>query len=251
MDGPLAGTTTDAMHTKPIHSLTHHPMDLRRRPPPQPYRRATTPSGENLQARSFHFYWFLHCASHRIADARCSFPAAVTMPPSSSSASLGERACLTRILFSRHRRALIHTHLLSAARLPPLLRALRSALAPGNAFAPPRAAPPEPEQAALRRRAAERIVEALPPHVVRLIKPTPRAASRPGSSRGKVHYDGSDEKAVREAAVNEVHEVLGVLADQYLNRHVVFGIVELLVVRLMPEMAERGVEALMAERLGT
>ena len=48
----------------------------------------------------------------------------------------------------------------------------------------------------------------------------------------------------------EVERVLDVFADAYCNKHVVYGIVELLLVRLMPELAEKGVRELVEGRLG-
>jgi hypothetical protein len=44
--------------------------------------------------------------------------------------------------------------------------------------------------------------------------------------------------------------MLDVLNDAYMNKHLVFSIVELVVVRVLPELGEKGVEALMKERLG-
>ncbi len=43
--------------------------------------------------------------------------------------------------------------------------------------------------------------------------------------------------------------VLDVFGDSYCNKHLLYGIVELIIVRLIPEMAEKGVEELLQERL--
>ena len=43
---------------------------------------------------------------------------------------------------------------------------------------------------------------------------------------------------------------LDVFADPYLNRAVVVRVLELALVRLMPELAEKGVGELLADRLG-
>ena len=50
--------------------------------------------------------------------------------------------------------------------------------------------------------------------------------------------------------LEEVADILEVLGDAYMNKHLVFGIVELVVVRVFPEVGARGVEGLMKERLG-
>ena len=53
-----------------------------------------------------------------------------------------------------------------------------------------------------------------------------------------------------EEMVDEVEGLLMVLSDEYCNKHLVYGILELVLVRLMPELAEKGVVELMEERLG-
>lgn len=45
-------------------------------------------------------------------------------------------------------------------------------------------------------------------------------------------------------------KVLDVWSDGYLNRHVAYQVLELFVVRVLPEMAEEGVSELMERRLG-
>jgi hypothetical protein len=47
-----------------------------------------------------------------------------------------------------------------------------------------------------------------------------------------------------------VERWLDVFADPYLNRAVIVRVLELVLVRLMPELASKGVEELLAERLG-
>lgn len=45
-------------------------------------------------------------------------------------------------------------------------------------------------------------------------------------------------------------EMLDVWSDGYLNRHVAYQVLELVVVRVLPEMAEKGASELMERRLG-
>lgn len=52
-----------------------------------------------------------------------------------------------------------------------------------------------------------------------------------------------------ERRVQEVEEILDVFGDNYCNKHLMYGLVELVIVRLMPELADKGVTALWAERL--
>ena len=48
----------------------------------------------------------------------------------------------------------------------------------------------------------------------------------------------------------EIEDVLDIFGDAYMNKHLVFGIVELCLVRLLPEIGDKGVKELMQERLG-
>jgi hypothetical protein len=43
--------------------------------------------------------------------------------------------------------------------------------------------------------------------------------------------------------------ILDVFSDAYCNKHLVYGILELVVVRLLPEMKEKGVLELWGERI--
>jgi hypothetical protein len=43
--------------------------------------------------------------------------------------------------------------------------------------------------------------------------------------------------------------MLNIFEDSYCNKHLLYGAVELILIRLMPELAEKGVEELLEERL--
>lgn len=47
-----------------------------------------------------------------------------------------------------------------------------------------------------------------------------------------------------------MEEILDLFGDEYCNKHLMYGILELILVRLMPELSERRVGELMAEKLG-
>lgn len=55
---------------------------------------------------------------------------------------------------------------------------------------------------------------------------------------------------VEEDMVDEIEGLLGVLGDEYCNKHLMYSVLELILVRLMPELAESSVEELLRERLG-
>ncbi|KAF2834696.1 hypothetical protein M501DRAFT_1061454 [Patellaria atrata CBS 101060] len=118
--------------------------------------------------------------------------------------------------------------LLNPAHIPPALRSLRATLFPANGLAPPRTPPDATEIQEIKQRCAAVIKAAIPESVM------------------AVYFASKDERVV----LGEIEGWLDVLGDSYLNRHLVFPIVELIVVRLMPEVAEKGVCELMEERLG-
>lgn len=49
---------------------------------------------------------------------------------------------------------------------------------------------------------------------------------------------------------SQLEEVLELFGDEYCNKHLMYGVLELVLVRLMPELSEKRVEELMTERLG-
>ncbi|CAG8975427.1 hypothetical protein HYALB_00010374 [Hymenoscyphus albidus] len=121
----------------------------------------------------------------------------------------------------------IHTHILDSTRLPTLLLTLRTALFPNNTLAPPRTIPSPAEALLLRRKCALALLALVPLKVQTL-------------------YLGTSDE---EQKIADVEEVLDVFSDSYCNKHLLYSVVELVVVRLMPEMGEKGVEELLEERL--
>ena len=129
-----------------------------------------------------------------------------------------------------HSRILSHalkTHALDPTLLPMLLRTARAAVFPNNAPAPPRIVPSTEEQLLIRQRCAETLLSLIPARLQ------------------DVYFGPGAERRVR-----EVEDALDIFSDNYCNKHLLYGVVELIIVRLLPELAEKGVEELLAERLG-
>lgn len=120
----------------------------------------------------------------------------------------------------------IHQYILDAKLLPVLLRAVRGALFPFNAPGPARVVPNAQEQLHIRKTCAESILRLIPDKVRDI-------------------YWGPD--AARQ--VDEVEQVLNVFGDSYANKHLIYAMLELFLVRLMPELAEKGLTELLEERL--
>lgn len=167
----------------------------------------------------------------------------------------------------------LNTHLLSPSHLPIILLALRTSLFPNNALpAKPRPTPSESERAAIKARCADSLL-ALVPATVRgaYIGHAPTSHRHGLNSRrqkrqrhqGERYWEGKDEGEdaqkddddddddedwIFQRAVLE--RGLDVFGDAYLNKHLVFAVLELVLVRTMPELRTETVKALLDERLG-
>lgn len=98
--------------------------------------------------------------------------------------------------------------------LPRILLAIRGALFPDNALAPTRRTPTSAEVTEIKRECAKTIVEIVP---------------RPVRS---LFFATKDMDLMRQ----DVESTLDLFADSYINKHLVVSAVELLAVRLFPEL---------------
>lgn len=125
--------------------------------------------------------------------------------------------------------------------------ALRTALFPNNAPAPVAPPPSAAEIRAIRRRCATTIIDAIPHAIlVRFLGPETRRSGEGNRDGG----DGGVDPQRGGRWIRDVEEGLDVFGTSYMNKHLLYAITELIVLRVFPEMAEKGVEELMAERLG-
>ncbi|KAI9785162.1 MAG: hypothetical protein M1839_000800 [Geoglossum umbratile] len=123
-----------------------------------------------------------------------------------------------------------NTHVLQKpALLTRALRLARTSLFPNNASPPPPRPMPDPlEIAAIKQRCTRSILALFPAPITKC-------------------YLRSDSEKEAEGAVAEILEVFG---DAYCNKHLVYGIVDLVVVRLMPELADEKPSLLLKRRIG-
>lgn len=105
--------------------------------------------------------------------------------------------------------------MLNPALLPPILQATRSAVFPDNALAPPRVPPTSEEAIEIRHECARAIVQALGEPV-------------------RTYYFSTMDHGTME---RDVEDKLKLFGDAYINRHLVVAALELIVVRLFPELA--------------
>lgn len=170
----------------------------------------------------------------------------------------------------------IHRYVLDAAMLPIALRNLRGALFPNNAMGTQTLFPPESDEElrALRRKCANALWSLCPRTVGRLYfggSGSSWLAARLASSKtnnpdflapstitasqrsGPTTDNGGDDPEVvdPDADILTVIEtdILDVFSDPYCNKHLMYSALELVLVRLMPELGEQGIAELWEERL--
>lgn len=183
----------------------------------------------------------------------------------------GEEDFFTDLLFmsSNYSRLLsdaIHRHILDPAGLPGALRNLRGDMFPHNAQGTPTLSPPssDHELRALRRKCAGAWEALVPRAVGRLYfggRATSWLAAWWSGSGGNTTNDGdnnggttgagvaSDEDLDARIVTEIESDILDVFGDAYCNKHLMYGALELILVRLIPELAEKGVMELWEERL--
>ena len=104
--------------------------------------------------------------------------------------------------------------------LPSVLRAIRSALFPDNTLAAAREPPTSAEAAEMKRKCAQAIVDIVPNPIRRRFFAT------------------RDQDLMRQ----DVEITLDLFEDSYINKHLIISAVELIVVRLFPELGADGLE---------
>ncbi|KAF2773103.1 hypothetical protein EJ03DRAFT_387375 [Teratosphaeria nubilosa] len=124
--------------------------------------------------------------------------------------------CSSNSALDRLMSAQLQKRLLSPALLPPLLQAIRSAVFPDNAFGPARIPPTSDEAKEIKRKCTCAIVEVIP-----------EAVKRP-------YFATKDEDEIKK----DVERTLDLFADAYINKHLLAAALELIIVRLFPELAE-------------
>lgn len=113
--------------------------------------------------------------------------------------------------------------------MPTLLRTLRQTLFPNSSLPPPAPPPPSASEVSnIKRTCALALLSLLPTTVWK-------------------RFFGSEEM---EEWVVELEGELDVWGDEYLNKHLGYAVLELIIVRVLPELGERRVEELLKERLG-
>ncbi|KAL6908824.1 PXA domain-containing protein [Trichoderma evansii] len=144
--------------------------------------------------------------------------------------------------------------LFDPSHLPPLLRSLRGALFPNNSPGSSTLAAPQSEEEllALRRRAASAIRGLLPISVTRVYFGSRlwRLGGLFGSGDNFGRSSAAVDREDDERILDELEGLLDVVGDEYCNKYLMYSVLELVLVRLMPELSEQGVVELWEERLG-
>lgn len=122
----------------------------------------------------------------------------------------------------------MHNRVLNPAILPTVLRTVRATLFPNNTLGPARQPPSAEEAKRIKHRCAVSLLGLLPEKIATI-------------------FFATDMKAVQ---LEQIEDLLDCLDDAYLNKHLIFQMVELIILRLVPELGDRGVTELLEERLG-
>ncbi|KAA8568398.1 hypothetical protein EYC84_007432 [Monilinia fructicola] len=146
----------------------------------------------------------------------------------------------------------IRTYILDPTLLPPLLRTLRQSIFPNNTLAPGRIPPTPAETVQIRRQCAQTILGLIPIGVRDIY--FGRASLHSDINNLSINIDVDVEAKTAqfskdERHIREVEEVLNVFGDVYCNKHLLYGVVEIIIMRLIPELGEKGVQELLDERL--
>ncbi|PSR76279.1 PXA domain-domain-containing protein [Coniella lustricola] len=180
----------------------------------------------------------------------------------------------------------IQRKVLDPGTLPTVLRNLRGAIFPNNAMGSPTMFPPETdsELRALKRKCARALWDIIPQNVGKVYygsqgsawlatwfgasatnPPAPTLTSFPrsdtmssssSSDRSVSESNRVEDKQGLETDNPDAHilsaietDILDVFSDSYCNKHFVYSALELILLRLVPELAEKGVVELWEERL--
>lgn len=130
---------------------------------------------------------------------------------------------LTRLL-SHH----IQTKILDPSRLPSILLLIRTNMFPNNSLGPGRVPPTPSEALAIKTKCATAIIAAIPPVAVKQV------------------FAGAGEEEVH----RRVEDMLDAFGDAYLNKHLIVGIVDLVIVKLFPELAEQSISSILKKEDG-
>lgn len=119
----------------------------------------------------------------------------------------------------------MRTTILDPGRLPSILVLVRTNMFPNNSLGPGRVPPTPQEAVEIRKRCAAAIASIIP------------------ALAQNVVFKTADAEVQRA----EIEDMLMVFGDAYLNKHLIVSIVDLVVLRLFPEMREENVESFLKE----
>ncbi|KAF8418218.1 PXA domain-containing protein [Tirmania nivea] len=122
---------------------------------------------------------------------------------------------------------LFKAHIASPDLVVKVLASARAALFPNGAMGPPRPYPTAVEQDAIREAAMQALLDKIPTVIKR-------------------HYFGTEQWEWRSV----IDGYLDILKEREVNKHLIYQVLELVVVRLVPELEEVEVRKLMRERIG-
>lgn len=88
----------------------------------------------------------------------------------------------------------------------------------------------------------------IPRPVARVYFSSNNTSSNRTEKQNRGGEDESEAELEQEEMIAQLEEMLDVFGNAYMNKHLVYNMLELVLVRLVPEMAERGTGELLRER---
>lgn len=124
---------------------------------------------------------------------------------------------------------------------------MRTTLFPNNSLGPGRVPPSEDEALGIRRQCACAILDALPPIVrLKLFGSGSSNASDGVADGASGSRDSAAGAAASDAAMQgQVEDMLDVFGNAYLNKHMLFALVDLVFARLFPEIQRQSISAIL------
>ncbi|KAL5606728.1 hypothetical protein BROUX41_003122 [Berkeleyomyces rouxiae] len=154
-------------------------------------------------------------------------------------------------VLDRYVSGVVRKQILDGNRVPGLIKSIRGSVFPNNVAGKSSLFPPanQAEEKELRKRTAAALASMMPKWMLKTYFCSgawETFLGVEGSSEISGQDNDPDQRLIRE--IDET--ILDVFSDEYCNKHLMYAIVELALVRLIPELAEKTVEDLLDDRLG-
>ncbi|PHH54214.1 hypothetical protein CFIMG_003037RAa [Ceratocystis fimbriata CBS 114723] len=154
-------------------------------------------------------------------------------------------------VLDRYVSSIVSDKMLDGSKAPGIIKAIRGSLFPNNLPGKPSLFAPtnKDEEKELRLRTSAALVSLMPKWMLKsyFCGSTWEKSEGSDDSFAALLNDADSDQCL----IQEIDKtILDVFSDEYCNKHLIYAVLELVLVRLLPELAEKGVEDLLDDRLG-